>query len=67
MTYFLAGNTAVENARALAQSALPNAPEQPEATRRTRPSAAQRFGSALRAIGTLQLRLADRVDPHPSY
>ena len=38
MTYFIAGNTAVENARALAQSALPNAPQQPHhepAPRRT--------------------------------
>ena len=27
MTYFIPGNTAVENARNLAQSALPNAPQ----------------------------------------
>ncbi len=29
MTHFIAGNTAVENALSLAQSALPNAPQQP--------------------------------------
>ncbi|MEV5962617.1 hypothetical protein AB0L70_12690 [Kribbella sp. NPDC051952] len=66
MTYFMTGNTAVENARALAQSALPNAPQQPEAVRRTRPSVAHRFGAVLRTVGTLQLRLADRVDPRPA-
>ena len=63
MTYFIAGNTAVENARALAQSALPDAPQQPDVDQAQPAALRERLGAVLRAVG----RLADRVDPRPSY
>ena len=65
MTYFIAGNTAVENARALAQSALPNAPQQPHhepAPRRTL-TVRTRLSAVLRTAAERELRLADRLDP----
>jgi hypothetical protein len=65
MTYFIAGNTAVENARALSQSALPNAPQQPydePAPRRTLTVRA-RLSAGLRTAAERELRLADRIDP----
>ncbi|ADB34957.1 hypothetical protein Kfla_5953 [Kribbella flavida DSM 17836] len=65
MTYFIAGNTAVENARALAQSALPDAPQQPydeRPPRRPRPLRAGLSG-VLRAAAAYELRLANRLDP----
>jgi len=68
MTYFIAGNTAVENTRSLAQSALPNAPQQdyeePRAPR-TRAFRA-RLSTALRATAERELKLAERLDPTPS-
>jgi hypothetical protein len=67
MTYFIAGNTAVENARALSQSALPNAPQQPydePAPRRTLTVRA-RLSAVLRTAAERELRLADRIDPAP--
>ncbi|MFD7158394.1 hypothetical protein ACFV9C_27605 [Kribbella sp. NPDC059898] len=78
MTYFIAGNTAVENARSLSQSALPNAPQQydeprtPARTRRpvhgpssvlVRTSVRARIGAVLRAAAEREVRLADRIDP----
>lgn len=65
MTYFIAGNTAVENARALAQSALPNAPQQPHDERPPRRGLAvrARLSTALRATAERELKLADRLDP----
>ncbi len=51
MTYFIAGNTAVENARAVAQSALPNAPveEYHEPAPRRSYAVRARLGAVLRA------------------
>lgn len=71
MTYFIAGNTAVENARALAQSALPDAPQVVEPEPRPRRGVAVRgrlgaaLGSALRVTAERELKLADRLDPAP--
>ena len=67
MTYFIAGNTAVENSRALSQSALPNAPQEPydEPPRRIAAVRA-RLGAALRSVAARELRLAERLDPSPS-
>ena len=65
MTYFIAGNTAVENARAVAQSALPNAPQQPHhepAPRRTL-TVRTRLSAVLRAAAEREIRLANRIDP----
>jgi hypothetical protein len=65
MTYFIAGNTAVENARSLTQSALPNAPQQPydePAPRRTFAVRA-RISAVLRTTANHELRLANRIDP----
>jgi hypothetical protein len=66
MTYFIAGNTAVENARAVAQSALPNAPveEYYEPARRSHAVRA-RLSAVLRAAATQELKLADRIAPQP--
>jgi hypothetical protein len=68
MTYFIAGNTAVENARAVAQSALPNAPQQPYAKRAPRrtSSVRTRLSAVLRTAAERELRLADRLDPAPT-
>jgi hypothetical protein len=68
MTYFIAGNTAVENTRSLAQSALPNAPQQPydePAPRRT-VAVRARIGAVLRATAEREVRLANRIDPTPT-
>jgi hypothetical protein len=65
MTYFIAGNTAVENARSLAQSALPNAPQEQyyePAPRRTYAVRA-RLSTMLRAAAVHELKLADRIAP----
>ena len=64
---FMAGNTAVESSRALAQSALPNAPQQPydEPSRRTA-VLRTRISAALRSAAAHELRLAERLDPSPS-
>jgi hypothetical protein len=63
MTYFIPGNTAVENARHLAQSALPNAPQE-EYQEPRRPLALRaRLSAALRTTARHELRLADRLDP----
>jgi hypothetical protein len=68
MMNFVAGNTAVENARTLAQSALPNAPQQPydePAPRRT-VAVRARISAVLRTAAERELRLADRIDPAPT-
>ncbi len=68
MTYFIPGNTAVENTRALAQSALPNAPQQPydePAPRRT-VAVRARLSAVLRTAAERELRLANRIDPAPT-
>lgn len=59
------GNTAVENTRNLAQSALPDAPvvqDQPRRIRRTL-EVRVRVSSLLRNTARHELRLADRIDP----
>ena len=68
MTYFIAGNTAVENARSLAQSALPNAPQEPHFDKQPRRRLAlrTRFSAALRTAAERELKLADRIDPTPA-
>ncbi|GAB3946738.1 hypothetical protein GCM10029976_074770 [Kribbella albertanoniae] len=67
MTYFIAGNTAVENTRALAQSALPNAPQEPYEEPSRRIAAVRvRLGAALRSVAARELRLAERLDPSPT-
>ncbi|WP_432881892.1 hypothetical protein ACQPYH_38275 [Kribbella sp. CA-245084] len=65
MTYFIPGNTAVENARTLAQSALPNAPQvHDEYEEPRRPLAIRaRLSAVLRTTARHELRLADRIDP----
>ncbi|TDD59802.1 hypothetical protein E1263_13565 [Kribbella antibiotica] len=66
MTY-IAGNTAVENARALSQSALPNAPQQPYDEPSHRIAAARaRLSAVLRSVAARELRLAERLDPSPN-
>ena len=64
MTYFIAGNTAVDNARTLSQSALPNAPQVADepASRRTAVVRA-RLSAVLRSAAERELRLANRLDP----
>jgi hypothetical protein len=65
MTYFIAGNTAVENALSLAHSALPNAPQQPydEPSPRRTFAVRVRIGAVLRAAAEREVRLANRIDP----
>ncbi|TDO68196.1 hypothetical protein EV651_102115 [Kribbella sp. VKM Ac-2571] len=65
MTYFIAGNTAVENARNLSQSALPNAPQQPYDEPRPRRAftVRARISAVLRTTANQELRLANRIDP----
>ena len=65
MMHFIAGNTAVENASALAQSALPNAPQQPYDEPAPRRSFAlrTRLSAVLRTAAAHELRLANRIDP----
>lgn len=65
MTYFIAGNTAVENALSLAHSALPNAPQQPydEPTPRRVFTVRTRISAVLRTAADHELRLANRIDP----
>ncbi|MEV6410223.1 hypothetical protein [Kribbella sp. NPDC051718] len=66
MTYFIAGNTAVENARSLAQSALPNAPQEEYYEPARRGIAVRaRLGAVLRTAAERELKLADRLDPAP--
>lgn len=67
MTYFIAGNTAVENARSLAQSALPNAPQEEyyEPAPRRGIAFRSRFSAVLRTAAERELKLADRIDPAP--
>ncbi|TCC65660.1 hypothetical protein E0H73_01605 [Kribbella pittospori] len=62
MTIFIPGNTAVENTRTLAQSALPNAPVVTDEPR-TRVEIRARAGALLRTAAQRQQRLADRIDP----
>jgi hypothetical protein len=64
---FMLGNTAVENVRALAQSALPNAPQvpDPEPAPRRATALRARLSTALRATARQELKLADRLDPAP--
>ena len=64
MTYFIAANTAVENARSLSHSALPNAPQQPYAD--PRQTIRARLGAVLRTAAAHELRLANRIDPTPT-
>ena len=66
MTYFIVGNTAVENARNLAQSALPNAPQQPYDEPVARLGIAVRISKVLRSAAERQLGLAERLDPTPT-
>ena len=63
---FIAGNTAVENARSLSQSALPDAPQQPHEPRRPRRGLdlRARTVAVLRTAADRELRLANRLDPH---
>jgi hypothetical protein len=65
MSLFIGSNTAVENTRTLAQSALPDAPVVPDVPRRVRRSfeVRARAGAVLRAAARRELRLADRIDP----
>jgi hypothetical protein len=67
MTYFIAGNTAVENARSLAQSALPNAPQKEyyEPAPRRGFAVRARLSAVLRTTAERELKLADRLDPAP--
>jgi hypothetical protein len=68
MTYYIAGNTAVENARSLSQSALPNAPQEPyyEKQPRRRLALRTRVSAVLRTAAQHELKLADRIDPAPT-
>lgn len=64
--YYIAGNTAVENARNLAQSALPNAPQQDHEPARRPLAARARLSALLRSTAERELRLAERLDPRPA-
>ncbi|NIK56651.1 hypothetical protein [Kribbella shirazensis] len=66
MTYFIAGNTAVENTRSLAQSALPNAPQQPYDEPVRNRAIRTRLSAVLRSVAERELRLANRIDPTPT-
>ncbi|MET9274259.1 hypothetical protein [Kribbella sp. NPDC003557] len=66
MTYFIAGNTAVENARNLSQSALPNAPQQPYDEPVRNRAVRSRLSAVLRSVAERELRLANRIDPAPT-
>jgi hypothetical protein len=66
MTYFIAGNTAVENARSLTQSALPNAPQQPYDEPVRNRAIRSRLSAVLRTVAERELRLANRIDPTPA-
>ena len=55
-------NTALENGRSLARSALPDAPVVPDKPRFRRKFQI-RAGAVLRATARRELRLADRIDP----
>lgn len=59
MSYFTPLNTAVENARALSHSALPNAPQQPHQEPRT--SIRARVGAALRSAAAHELRVESPI------
>ncbi|MFC0628898.1 hypothetical protein [Kribbella deserti] len=72
---FMPGNTAVENTRALAQSALPDAPQihEPDPAPRRSPVTGPvrtyvraRLSATLRATARHELALADRLDPKPN-
>jgi hypothetical protein len=62
MTHYIASNTAVENARAAAQSALPHAPQQPDDEPRRGLGLRTRLSTVLRAAAAHEVRLADRLD-----
>lgn len=65
MMILVPGNTAVENTRNLAQSALPDAPvvtDEPRPPRRTT-EVRTRAAALLRTAAQRQQRLADRIDP----
>jgi hypothetical protein len=64
MTYFIAANIAVENTRALAESALSTAPKRPHDRPYPRPGLGlrARLGAALRSAAARELHLADHVD-----
>jgi hypothetical protein len=64
MSYFTPINTAVENARAISHSALPDAPQVPH--QEPRPSIRARVGAVLRSAAAHELRLANRIDPTPT-
>jgi hypothetical protein len=68
MMHFIAGNTAVENASKLAQSALPNAPQEPYDEPRPRRvfTVRARISAVLRTTAAHELRLANRIDPAPT-
>jgi hypothetical protein len=65
VSIFIPGNTAVENTRNLAQSALPDAPVIADEPRRPRRGAEvrARAGALLRTAAQQQLKVADRIDP----
>ena len=65
MTMFSPGNTAVENARNLARSALPDAPVVADEPRRSHSGGdvQARVGAVLRSAARRSLKLADRIDP----
>jgi hypothetical protein len=57
-------SSAIEKTRALAQSALPDAPVVPDEPRvRRRLQVRARAGAVLRASARRELKLADRIDP----
>jgi hypothetical protein len=65
MTIFIPGNTAVENTRALAHSALPDAPVIADEPHRSGAADVRgRFGAVLRSAARRALSLADRIDSH---
>ncbi|MGH3463122.1 MAG: hypothetical protein ACRDP9_16810 [Kribbellaceae bacterium] len=68
MNYWMPGNTAVENVRRVAWSALPDAPVEPDSPRPQRwqhTALRARVGAALRASARRRLRMAERLDPSP--
>ncbi|WP_328991062.1 hypothetical protein OG394_32885 [Kribbella sp. NBC_01245] len=69
---WIPGSTAIENTRALAQSALPDAPQihEPDPIPRRAPATSAvrslraRLSATLRATARHELALADRLDPN---
>ena len=67
-TYWMPGNTAVENVQRVVWSALPDALVEPGSSRPRwwqHTALRARVGAALRASARRRMRMAERLDPSP--